>query len=102
VTSVAANRARERYFDPSEDTERKFVGLGHRVRTRFESLGECADERHQDDTNRGSSIRVSGQIFSLAGANEKISNPTLDTTLSMYCTLKWLTVSQGPISKWIQ
>ena len=36
---MVANQARQRYFDPSENTERKFVGLGQRVRTRFESLG---------------------------------------------------------------
>lgn len=59
VTSVVANRARQRYFDPSEDMERKFVGLGQRVRTRFGSLSDCSDERCQDDINRGYNIGVS-------------------------------------------
>ena len=99
---MAANQARQRYFDPSENTERKFVGLGQRVRTRFESLGHGADRHHQDDTNRGSNIRVGGRDFLLSSTNEEIRDPELSTTLPILCTLIPLIVSQGPISKCTQ
>ena len=99
MTSAAANRARQRYFDPSEDTERKFVGLGQRVRARFESLDEWADERHQDNTNSGTTYRVSTRNISLASTNEKIRSPALSTTPPIRCVLNSLIVSQGPISK---
>jgi hypothetical protein len=100
---MVANRARQRYFDPSEDTERKFVGLGQRVRTRFESFDECPDARRQGDTNRTSNTRVSGQNFLLARRiDEEISNPALSTTLPIHCALKSLIVSQDPISKCVQ
>lgn len=102
VTSMTADQTRQRYFDPSEDTERKFVGLGQRVRIRFESLGDGADERLQDDANRGSNIRVSGRNFSLASTNREIRNPVLGTTLPILCTVISLIVSQGPISKCTQ
>jgi hypothetical protein len=102
VTSTVANRVRQRYFDPSEDMERKFVGLGQRVRTRFESLGNCSDERCQDDTDSGCDIGVSNRNFSLARTDKEIRNPGLSTTLPVDYTLTPLIVSQGLISKWIQ